>query len=707
VHNAVLVDGGGEIEARRPGAALRDAFLNRPDSLPVCAAAIDHEVCRDPAPVQRAAALSGTVWTDSGSVPRALDGGDRRMPGWRVELIDVASGTVITSATTGSDGRYRIADLVPGIEYAVRFRDPASQVVFGYPVNGETAPGSSGANCVPGAQGAPGGSTASSCVGSGASPQLSVVLAPGAELTQQSLPIDPSGVVYDSGTRTPVAGAVVTLAPDGSCPGWNPSTGLVAAALGGYLLNGPAASMTVGPDGFYQFLFAPAAPANCTWALSVAPPAGYAFPSAAIPPEPGQLNPPGGPGSTFAVQPQATAPTGPVGPATVYHLRLVSGSAGAHIIHNHIPADPALPGSISLAKVGDKAQAEIGDSVRYAVTVTLQTGARPRQTTVLDRLPPGFTYIPGTATVNDVPIADPAGGAGPTLAFHLGSMPASNQLVLRYRLRVGVGAAQGDGTNRAQAHACGVPSGCVDASFAPLRGSVATNAAQHRVRVGGGVFGIDACVLGKVFVDCNGNHVQDREELGIPGVRLMLSDLSFLVTDSEGKYSLCGLPPRSHAIRIDTATLPRGSRLTTSSHRNLADAGSLWLDLKSGELHRADFIEGSCSNTVLEQVKARRAQGEVRAPEVEKAGAPALRFDNKAHGLDARRSPQQGTDGANQPVPRPRPTQPVPPGATRDESNVPTSDLPMNSPAPKGRHPGQASDAPQADVTQGGGDGTV
>ena len=32
--------------------------------------------------------------------------------------------------------------------------------------------------------------------------------------------------------------------------------------------------------------------------------------------------------------------------------------------------------------------------------------------------------------------------------------------------------------------------------------------------------------------------------------------------------------------------------------------GSLWLDLKNGELHRADFIEVSCSNTVLEQVKA-------------------------------------------------------------------------------------------------------
>ncbi|MBL8330927.1 MAG: DUF11 domain-containing protein [Rubrivivax sp.] len=700
VHNAVLVDGGGEIEARRPSAAQRNAFLNQPQTLPLCTPAIEHEACRDPAPVQRAASLSGTVWFDHGATPRVLDAGDRRLAGWTVQIVEVATGSVVASTVTGTDGRYRVAELIPGIEYGVRFRDPASQVVFGYPVNGETAPGSSGASCASGT--APAGA-ASSCVAThGTTPQLSVVLAPGAELTQQSLPIDPSGVVYDSGTRAPLAGSQVRLAPEGSCPGWNPATSLVGATLGGYVLDASSATMTVGADGFYQFLFAPAAPASCSFALSVVPPQGYTFSSAAIPPEPGVLQPPGGTGSTYLVQPQATAPTGPVGPATVYHLRVLSGSAGANIIHNHIPLDPELPGGLSLSKQGDKLQAQIGDTVRYTVTVTLRSGARPRQTTVVDRLPAGFTYIAGTATVNDQRIADPAGGLGPTLAFQLGAMPPGNQLVLRYRLRVGVGAAEGDGINRALAHACGAPGGCVDAAFAPRPGSVATNSAQHRVQVSGGVFGGEACVLGKVFVDCNHNHVQDREELGIPGVRLMLSDLTFLITDSEGKYSVCGLPPRSHAIRIDPATLPRGARLSTSSNRNLGDAGSLWLDLKSGELHRADFIEGSCSNTVLEQVKARRAQGEVRAPEVERQGSPALRFDNKAHGLDTRRSPQQGTDGANQRAPKPRPTAPAPGGAGRDESHVPTPELPMNTPPPRGRDPGQAPDAAAHDAPTGG-----
>jgi uncharacterized repeat protein (TIGR01451 family) len=687
VNNAVMVDGGGQIDARRPSAAELDAFNNNPGALPPCTAAIEHKACRTPTPVQLAASVSGTVWYDVGSTQRLLDGGDRRLGGWLVEVVDTDSGAIVGRAVTAADGSYRVASLIPGVPLAVRFRDPGSGVVFGYPVNGDTAPGSSGASCD--AEAAATGS-ASSCVGTGATPALTVILAPGRNLPQQSLPVDPSGVVYDSGLRQPVPASVVTLAPVGACTGWNPGTGLVGAALGGYTIDGGRVSMTVGSDGFYQFLFAPAAPARCTFGLTVTPPAGYTFQSSAIPPAAGPLLPPGAAGSAYAVQPQAAPPTAAVGTATTYFLSLTSGSGGANVIHNHIPLDPVVPSAIALAKTGDKAAAELGDSIRYTLTVNVTAGTLPLQTTVVDRLPAGFTYIRGTAKVGDVPIADPQGGPGPTLAFNLGPMPASRQLVLRYRVRVGVGAQQGEGINRARGHACGAPAGCVGAGFSPLAGSVATNEAAFRVRVGGGVFTTDACVLGKIFVDCNGNHLQDAEELGIPGVRLFMQDGTTLISDSEGKYSICGVPPRSAVLKVDPLTLPRGARLTTSSNRNLGDAGSLWLDLKNGELHRADFIEGSCGNTVLEQVKARRAQGEVRAPEPEKKRGPALRFDSKAHGLTPQSSPQQGTDGANQLAPKPRAPVPAPTGPVKDEAHVPSTELPMNQPPPAGRGSGTA-----------------
>ncbi len=702
-NNRVLVEGGGEIDARGPSADER-ALIGDPNStaLPECAAPEEHNACRTPTPVQAAAAIAGTVWLDNGGSSRVLDGADRRLQGWIVEVFDT-TGTVVGRAVTGADGSYLVSDLLPGVALTVRFREPTSGVVFGYPVNGEAGVGSSGVSCDGNAVASRG---ASSCVGGGINPALSVVLTSGQTLQQQSLPVDPSGVVYDSALRQPVPGAVVTMAPVGACAGWSPATSVVGATLGGYRIDGDRISMTVGNDGFYQYLFAPAAPASCTFALTVAPPAGYDFVSRLIAPEPGALTPGGAPGSTFAVQPQAVAPVNLPGTSTTYYLTFVGGSAGANIIHNHIPVDPQLPTALAITKTGDRAVAEVGDSVRYSITVNVPAGPRPRQTTVVDRLPAGFTYIRGTATVNELPIADPAGNLGPTLAFDLGPMPTSGGLTLRYRVRVGVGAQQGDGINRALAYSCGTPGGCVGAGFVPQPAHVATPQVSFRVRVRGGVFATEACVLGKVFVDCNHNHLQDREELGIPGVRLLMSDGTTLVSDSEGKYSVCGVPPRSHVLKVDPLTLPRGSRLTTSSNRNLGDAGSLWLDLKNGELHRADFIEGSCSNTVLEQVKARRAQGEVRAPEPEKKGAPALRFDSKAHGKGTFSSPQQGTDGANQLAPRPR----SPASAAsvsgsgktpaEDETNKPTPALPMNRPAPRGRDSGTAPDAP----AKGGGD---
>jgi uncharacterized repeat protein (TIGR01451 family) len=646
VSNAVLVEGGGESADRAPGADERDRFANRPDALPLCTQPATHNACRSVTEVQLPAALSGTVWLELGPEARVLDGGDRRLPGWIVELVDPDTGRVIATTTTGADGRYRFADLEPGRPYGVRFRDPASGVVYVNPVNGEA--GSPAAACSTSA-------VPSSCTGDRGSPQLRVVLAPGQELTQQSLPVDPSGVVYDSGSREPVAGAVVTLGPVGSCPAFDPAQHVAAATLGGYVVAGDRIGMTTGDNGFYQFVLLPSAPARCLFGLTVAPPPAWRFPSDVITPQAQPLVPVGAPGSVVRVQPQPLPPTTAPGPGTTYHLELEVGSATPDVVHNHIPVDPSAPTGLLLRKTGDRAVAELGDTVRYSITVRVTAGALPRQVTVDDRLPAGFTYVSGTAFVDGRRIADPAGAPGPRLAFQLGAMPAGGSVTLQYRVRVGVGAQQGDGVNVAVAWACNQAGSCLQAGFEPVPAARASNDGRHRVRVAGGVFALEACVLGKVFVDCNGNHVQDREELGIPGVRLVLQDGTFLTSDSEGKYSACGLPPKSHVLRIDESTLPRGARLTTSSNRNLGDAGSLWLDLKHGELQRADFIEGSCSNPVLDQVKARRAQGEVGVPQVEKAGRPALRFDSKAHGRDALTTPTQGTDSANQPVPKMRP----------------------------------------------------
>ncbi|WP_269789628.1 SdrD B-like domain-containing protein [Stenotrophomonas sp. Iso1] len=652
VNNAVLVEGGGENEFRTPTTTERNTFEGDVTQLPVCDTAITQNVCRVPNQVQLSASVGGTVWFDIGSDDSRLDGGDERLQSWIVELLDAATGIVSKTTTTAMDGTYRFGDVVPGIKWNIQFRDPASGVLWAWPVNQETA-GGMGVACD--SPRAITDSSVSACrVTENGTSQLQVVLESGQHLPQQSLPVDPSGVVYDAVTRDPVPGSIVTITPVGVCNGYDPMTAILNAAAGGYRVEGNAVSMTVGNNGYYQFMFGPAAPARCEFQLTVTPPGGYQFVSSLITPQDGSLSPLGAAGSSHLVQPQSNAPTGAVGTPTQYWLTLFAGSSTAGIVHNHIPLDTAEATGLVITKTGDRQTAEIGDTVQYTITVRQTAGSAMATLNIVDTLPRGFTFIDGTARIGGRALDNPLGKPGPRLGFNLGPINVGQQLVLTYRVRVGVGAQQGDGINRAQAHGCSITGGCIDpGSMTPVPGSVPSNRAEYRVRVTGGVFTEEACVLGKVFVDCNNNHLQDNEELGIPGVRLYFSNGTWVISDSEGKYSYCGLTPQSHTLKVDASTLPAGSRLTTSSNRNLGDADSLFLDLKNGELHRADFIEGSCSNPLLEQVKARRTQGEVRAPETE-TGQSQLRFESKPA-----RAPQQATDSANQrPIVHPRPNPP-------------------------------------------------
>jgi uncharacterized repeat protein (TIGR01451 family) len=641
INNAVIVRGGGEDADHLPSASEQGAFDGDVTQLPVCDPAITQNACRVPTEVQEAASLSGTVWFDIGSDDALLDGGDVRLPNWNVELFDPATNAVIRTLTTGTDGGYRFDDLLPGTRFDVRFRHPQSGVLWGFPVTGETAAGPA-APCD--ADTAISNGTASSCrVDANGITQLEVVLRAGEHLPQQSLPVDPSGVVYDAVSRDPVPGSIVTLAPVGVCAGYDPATSVLNGGQGGYSIEGERISMTVGSDGYYLFLFGPAAPSRCEFQLTVTPPAGYTFRSALIPPQDGTLSPAGASGTTYMVQPQATAPSAPIGTGTQYYLGLFAGSSTANIVHNHLPLDPAVAPGLVITKTGDKQVVEVGDTMLYTITIRQTSGSPMDTVNVIDNLPPGFTFIDGTARADGAGIPDPFGKPGPRLVFNVGLIRPGQQITLNYRVRIGVGAMQGDGINRAQAHGCSITGGCVDpGTLYPYPGTVPSNPAQYRVRVTGGVFTDEACVLGKIYVDSNNNQLQDREEIGIPGVRFYFNDGTWMVSDSEGKYSYCGLPPKSHTLKVDNSTLPHGARLVTSSNRNLGDADSLFIDLKNGELHRADFIEGSGSNEVLEQVKARRTQGEVSAPESELPGLP-LSF--QAQPL---RAPASATDSANQ-----------------------------------------------------------
>jgi uncharacterized repeat protein (TIGR01451 family) len=528
-----------------------------------------------------------------------------------VELFH--NGVLVATTTTNAQGQYSFSGVPPGPGYSIDFRDPGSKAIYGTPTNGNEGVPNPDSNAV---------------IGNGIIQSLT--LKPGINIVQQSLPVDPSGVVYDATVRTPIGGATVTLIGPA---GFNAATELVGGASNATQITESSGATA----GAYQFLLInPGQPGGAptgTYTIVVTPPAGY-LPT---PAKTGGVSQPGlsfsvpGPiSATTAIQPQEGPPkVGDNGAGTIYYFNLVFNSGSGAVINNNVPLDRISGGALTVQKTGSTATADIGETVLYTVDVTSSVGLLPN-VTLTDRLPRGFTLIPGTTTINGVKAADPKSNNDGVLSFALGSIAASVTVEVKYRVRIGVGAQQGDGINRAQASN-------------PLGAS--SNVATFKVDVNGGVFTTNGGVVGKVFIDCNGNLIQDENELGIPGVRLYFSDGTFVVTDSEGKFSYFGLRPTTHTLKVDKTTLPAGSHLVESSNRNALDPNSLFIDLKAGELQQADFIEGSCSPQVIEETKARRGQGEVNAAQPQKAAAPALIFDSKPLHLNTPAA-KPATDGA-------------------------------------------------------------
>jgi uncharacterized repeat protein (TIGR01451 family) len=556
--------------------------------------------------------ISGSVWDDAANGNKIKDAGEAGVAGWTVEVIDTVTRLPVIGAdgqparaATGADGNYSIANIPPG-KWSLQFRAPgvnAQGAVFGVPSNGEQTNGSS-------PQSTPNLITRS----------LDIDVTPGATIPQQSLPLDPSGVVYDSATRAPIGGATVTLLGPNSQP--------VAANL---LLPNQQDQLTLEAGanaGGYRFDLLPGAPAG-NYTIRITSPVGYTNVSSVLPPQAGSFTPPALPGAPVSLG-SGKAPQ--AGDLTNYYFAFnLTPGTSRDVVHNNIPLDTTDSGALFIRKEVNRASVEIGDALTYRLTVRSTRFAGPGK--IVDKLPVGFKLIPNTtkvgATVNSlVAVADPAGSPGPQLTFSV-NLPINQEVVIEYKVRVGIGADRGDGTNRAQAQL----------------GALRSLEAQAKVKVSGGVFTRDACVIGKVFVDCNQNKQQDAGEPGIPGVRLYLEDGTNITTDENGQYSICGLRPITHVLKVDSSTMPIGSRMGITSSRNAGDVDSLFVDLTAHELYRADFIEQSCFPKVLEQVNQRRKLGPVLVPQKQDEGKDEkwnIQFNSEQHKLDRTPSVNEG-----------------------------------------------------------------
>lgn len=246
--------------------------------------------------------------------------------------------------------------------------------------------------------------------------------------------------------------------------------------------------------------------------------------------------------------------------------------------------------SLVVTKESETKSAELGDYVNYTINVTNNGNSTAYDVQLKDALPRGFDMVASSVRIDENKTGNGVDinqaqttefkADGKYQVLSLGNMANGASKKITYRVLIGASSLGGDGTNRATAVASNEQGQ-----------SLVSREAQWQIEVERGVMNTDGIIIGKVYHDINRDGIQQKEdgELGVAGVRIYMENGNFIVTDPEGKYNFYGVSAKTHVLKVDRTTIPRETELVTQSNRNAGDAGSRFVDLKYGELHRADF----------------------------------------------------------------------------------------------------------------------
>ncbi len=455
--------------------------------------------------------LEGTVFYDD-NADQDFGTGEDGAPGFIVQVFG-PDGELIAETVADAEGNYSFEGLPSGEGYSVAFIHPESGVVFDMIED--------------------------------------LALAPNATTSDVNAPIDPSGIIYDSVDRTPIAGATVNLVDANGNP--LPEVCYVDASQ---------ANQTTGASGEYRFDIVPGAAAQCptgetVYTIEINPPAGFSGPSTVIPPLAGPFDPTGLP-APVTINPDNTVPTIAL-PPYYYDFALQSGDPD--VVFNHIPLDPFLTrGELIVTKTSPKRTANVGDVVPYEITVTNAESVQRADVDVVDILPSGTKYVLGTSLVDGQP-EEPV-STGRTLTWEDQVIPANGSVTYNLALVIGAGVTGGEKVNT------GIAQNGADGADISNRGTAVVTI------VPSAVFDCSE-LIGKVFEDADRDGYQDENEPGVPGVRLGTVNGQLITTDEFGRYHIaCAAVPDARigsnfVLKIDTRTLPLGWEPTTDNPRSI------------------------------------------------------------------------------------------------------------------------------------------
>jgi len=487
--------------------------------------------------------LSGSVWLDADH-DRRRDADEVNQSGWVVELD--LNGMVVATTTTNSEGEYSFTEIPSGTGYGVTFRHPTNNSVYGHTVTNEAGRAAND-NEISNAN--PAGARIE--VG-----KLSdMTLPPGENIAEQSLPLDPMGVVYNSVTSEPVEGATVRLVGP---PSFDPESHLVGGEMNVF--------QETDDTGVYQFILLDSAPSG-VYQIELTSPGGIynpVTPSSIIPPCDTTLNVGAGTGNLLLVQASQTPPAIDAtrdcslgGEASTYFLSFdFKPDSSADVLNNHLPIDPILEGAILVSKTTPKSTVSRGGFVPYTITARSTLQGPIVDIEVTDDLPAGFSFVEGSGRMNGEPVEPEIRGR--QIVWEDVTFAAEGVHTFSFVTVVGSGVRDGNHVNEAFA-------------FNPPSDTIVSNIGEAAVRLVPDPDFDCTDIIGKVWNDENGNGMQDEGELGLPGIKLATVNGLLITTDGEGRYHVtCPQIPdedrgSNFILKLDTRSLPTGFRMTTDN----------------------------------------------------------------------------------------------------------------------------------------------
>ena len=256
---------------------------------------------------------------------------------------------------------------------------------------------------------------------------------------------------------------------------------------------------------------------------------------------------------------------------------------GSYVLDFDVGEDGALdfdvpldqPGTgLSLTKTVSSPVAEVGDRVLYTLTLgNPDTVRRTGEVHITDRLPVGLRLVPDSVRVGASTIRVTSADGG-SATFALPALAPAEQRVVRYLAEVRPDARPGAALNRAQAtDSRGLSSPVADAVV-----RISREAPTQRMTIVGRVTN-GGCAAG------------GAEARGVGGIRIVLEDGSFAVTDPDGRYHLDGVRPGRHVVQMDEHSHPADTVAVDCARdtRSAGNASSRFVRGTGGSLARADF----------------------------------------------------------------------------------------------------------------------